>query len=221
LSTTLSVDRVVTTRLRHHVALSLAIQIGTLRDRKGAKAPRGEDKMKTNSKVSKRAAMALLAVSATFSFIVTAEGSARSLTYVRRTVAAAACIPRTSNTSFYTVPGWDCGLPGGGDPNGVAVAAQLNTVYFDYTIYAASANPQLCIGKNSSSGSNYGDCKTATAPSSYPATREEFISAANVKQNANVWDYLYVDWGVPSGRVYSNYTPVDITLLGVGTSSTY
>jgi hypothetical protein len=177
--------------------------------------------MTTNRTFLKRAALVLLAASATFSFVLSAEGSARALTRVFRTVSASACVARTQVTQHLTLPGWDCGIQAGSEPNGSAVSGQLSSVYFDYTILNSNANLQVCIGKASSSGSTYGDCITPAKPGSYPSTREQPLTPTNVKQDPSVWDYLYVNFNVSGARVYSNYTPMDIIPIGVGMDSYY
>jgi hypothetical protein len=169
---------------------------------------------------SKRTGLVMCAASAALSFVLIAPRSARSASVVR-TVSGYACVPRTPITGLTVTPGWNCGVQAGTDPDGNAMTGHLSRVYFDYLIISSKPQVRICVGKDSYSGSDYGDCSSPALPGSYPVSVENSVAAVNVKANPSIWDYVYLSFDAKADATYSNYVSKNIVLFGVGVSNSY
>ena len=122
-------------------------------------------------------------------------------------------IPRSTNAAVFTVAGDGCwSTPNVGTvcslPQGTTVPiASLIGVYFDWL--APSGNPvELVIYKNSYSGSSYVDYAVVKGTG---ASRDDYVSANNVRTNASQWDYLSAQLNYASGDGAINVWGVTMT----------
>ncbi len=169
--------------------------------------------MKRHSKLFTRLMVVGLAAGA---FVLSASRVATSTTFVYRTVNN--CIAATNESPVVVViPGWSCGLQAGSDNNGAAMSGQLSSVYFDYYQFNTSPAPtiQMCIVKSSFSGTSYSDCVRPSTPGNLPRYVDQYVQPINVKQNPNLYDYVWGGMSVFSTNLYADYTPRDVRILGV------